>query len=144
MRGIWYGFLWSMSGCLLVLDTAIGPTVEGSNGVFYFGSEHKNVFCRTTSLTRTKFAMEHEFDKFYWHFARHLDPLLLRACGQSIPKSDIFFKSLRNQLALNEIDMGNSVPYLAITLCAPYAWTPWKRCGGSTKSSHTFTKFSSS
>ena len=45
----------------------------------------------TTCSIRSKLAIEHQVEEFYWVLARHLDPHLLRICGQIVPKSDVFF-----------------------------------------------------
>ena len=63
--------------------------MRSSEGVFYFGNDHRNVSSRATRPMRTKFAMENEVDEFYLHFARHLNPPLLELVDNLFPKFDI-------------------------------------------------------
>ena len=84
-----------------------------------------NLFCQNCKM----------IDVFHWDFARHLNPPLLRVCGQFIPKSDISFKTYCQKLAgLKRWNWyGDSVRRWAINLCSPTARVPRK---GSCESVH--------
>ena len=137
MRWIWYGVFWSMSRCFVVLDNrgGLGPGKWAERSSFILAMNTETFSPNLLDQCGPSVLLEHEVDDFYWYFARHLDPALLRASGQFIPKSDIFFKNLivRNLQAMNaEIDIGNPVPCLAINLGFPNARAPRKGRGGFT------------
>ena len=125
MRWIWYMSFWSMSRCWVVLDMKIGFWLGSSRCVFYFGNEHKN------TLIPVRFEPNSLWSMRSMKSVEILDP---REFG-SVPSKGqwaiylqirhFLQKTVVNYLSVNaKIDMENSVPCLAITLCSPYARTP--------------------